>query len=78
MIVVYFCAGTRTRTRTHSCNPGVDTESQPCGQQPFYGAWSLWGACSRTCGGGNQTRTRRGTCGLSDETQVKFIQTITC
>ncbi|WAR18814.1 MLP-like protein [Mya arenaria] len=64
--------GTQSRSRTCT-NPepqfggqdciGVFTESQSCndGQCPIdggYTVWSLWDACSMTCGEGTQSRSR--------------------
>lgn len=60
--------GTQTRSRSviiPAANGGVAcpnlTESQPCNNGPcpvncVTGAWSDWGTCSASCGGGTQTR----------------------
>jgi len=42
---------------------GLDTEKQPCEEVPCpvdcsWGDWGRWSECSKTCGGGNVTRTR--------------------
>ncbi|CAH1793552.1 unnamed protein product, partial [Owenia fusiformis] len=65
--------GDQTRTRAcdnpaptnggSECNPSDLTETQSCndGECPVNGGlgfWSAWGACSTTCGDGDQTRTR--------------------
>jgi len=66
--------GTQSRTRTCTnpapANGGADcvgstSESQACNTQAClvpvdggWSAWSVWGTCSLTCGGGTQTRTR--------------------
>ena len=62
--------GTRSRIRIHSCGLPADSQEEACGRAPFFGTWSLWGSCSRTCGGGQQTRSRVGFCGNQDETEV--------
>ena len=62
--------GTRSRSRT--CNPprhggrpcnGQSAETSSCSFQgcPIDGRWvnwSIWGACSRSCGGGTKQRSR--------------------
>jgi len=40
-------------TQTESCN------ARDCPHDCQLGEWETWGACSRTCGGGHQPRTRR-------------------
>nr|XP_048286978.1 hemicentin-1 isoform X1 [Myodes glareolus] len=64
--------GNQTRTRTCS-NPSAQHGGQPCEGHavetimcnirpcPVHGVWSVWqpwGACSKSCGKGSQTRTR--------------------
>ncbi|XP_055957003.1 coadhesin-like [Patella vulgata] len=67
------CGG-GTQTRSRSCdNPapanggatcsGSSTENQPCSTalcqvDGIWGAWSSYGSCTVTCGGGTQTRSR--------------------
>ena len=63
-------SGTQTRTRTitkPASNGGQDcgglVENQSCNTQPcpsdcVMSDWSSWSTCSKTCGGGTQTRTR--------------------
>ena len=77
--------GTQTRTRTVTCTYDVCTgakpttsESQSCNTQacpttgPWTtGAWSSYDACSATCGGGTQTRTRTVTCSYDSCTGTK-------
>ena len=72
LIVLHCLAflGTRSRFRIHSCGLPADSQQEACGRAPFFGTWSLWGSCSRTCGGGQQTRSRVGFCGNQDETEV--------
>jgi len=36
----------------------VPCNTQPCEVPCVVGEWANWGSCSKTCGGGNQTRTR--------------------
>ena len=59
--------GIRTRTRTivdagdGNCPPLEESEScnnGPCRADCVMSDWSAWSACSSTCGGGTQTRTR--------------------
>lgn len=62
--------GNQTRTRTvtkPAANGGTAcpalTETQPCNTQKcpvdcVTSNWSAWDACTKTCGGGKQTRTR--------------------
>lgn len=66
--------GLGVQTRGRSCdnplpeNGGDQCEGQPedqreCNEQPCpidgaWGSWSDWGACSQSCGGGEQTRSR--------------------
>jgi hypothetical protein len=61
--------GTTTRTRSLIAATyggkvcGASTETAPCNEQacPAHcqvGAWSEWGACTKTCGGGVQSATR--------------------
>jgi hypothetical protein len=63
--------GTQTRTRTiitQAANGGTPcpinlVEEQSCNTQPcatdcVVSEWSAWSACTATCGGGEQTRTR--------------------
>ncbi|XP_078346319.1 LOW QUALITY PROTEIN: SCO-spondin-like [Oculina patagonica] len=66
--------GVQTRTRTCSNPPpanggedcsglGPDTATRECNNQGCpvnggYSIWGLYGKCSKTCGGGRQTRTR--------------------
>merc|ERR1712002_1194735 len=42
---------TKAKELIHSCH----IESQPS-ECPVHGGWSVWGVCSKTCGGGEQTR----------------------
>merc|ERR1712002_1222455 len=42
---------TKAKELIHSCH----IESQPS-ECPVNGGWSVWGVCSKTCGGGEQTR----------------------
>ncbi|HET9658945.1 MAG TPA: hypothetical protein VFP05_01340 [Thermomicrobiales bacterium] len=72
--------GTDTICATYSCNAGT------CAQTPHpvdcaYSDFDEWGACSATCGGGTQTRTRTivtdGACGgiLCDEESLSEQRT---
>jgi len=65
-------AGTRSRKRGQTAPKyrglacrGAGSESQKCNTQPcatkvncIMNGWTAWGKCSKTCGGGTQTRTR--------------------
>uniref|UniRef100_A0A7N6BCN7 ADAM metallopeptidase with thrombospondin type 1 motif, 16 n=1 Tax=Anabas testudineus TaxID=64144 RepID=A0A7N6BCN7_ANATE len=50
----------RVQVNTSYCNPKSRpaTGSMPCNTQPCPASWSIgeWGVCSRSCGGGDQTR----------------------
>uniref|UniRef100_A0A672HX59 ADAM metallopeptidase with thrombospondin type 1 motif, 16 n=1 Tax=Salarias fasciatus TaxID=181472 RepID=A0A672HX59_SALFA len=50
----------RVQVNTSYCNPRSRpaTGLMPCNTQPCPASWSVgeWGACSRSCGGGEQTR----------------------
>ncbi|KAG8556198.1 hypothetical protein GDO81_017962 [Engystomops pustulosus] len=64
--------GKKTRTRTCHVPPGheggrsclgkaVDTiecNSKPCPVDGIWSSWEAWGACTKTCGKGTQTRIR--------------------
>ena len=77
--------GTQTRTRSVTCSYDSCTgakppssESKSCNTQacatsgPWSaGAWSSYGACSKSCGGGTQTRTRSVTCTFDSCTGAK-------
>uniref|UniRef100_A0A3Q3GUF0 ADAM metallopeptidase with thrombospondin type 1 motif, 16 n=1 Tax=Kryptolebias marmoratus TaxID=37003 RepID=A0A3Q3GUF0_KRYMA len=53
----------RVQVNTSYCNPRSRpaTGAMPCNTQPCPASWSVgeWGACSRTCGGGEQARLVR-------------------
>ncbi|XP_040264776.1 hemicentin-1 isoform X1 [Bufo bufo] len=65
-------SGKKTRTRTCHVPPGqeggkaclgkaVDTivcNTEPCPVDGIWSSWQAWGACSKTCGKGTQTRMR--------------------
>ncbi|KAG9483371.1 hypothetical protein GDO78_009341 [Eleutherodactylus coqui] len=65
-------SGKKTRTRTCHVPPGqeggksclgkaVDTivcNAEPCPVDGIWSSWQAWGACSKTCGKGTQTRIR--------------------
>ena len=49
------CPGMSTTSRSVSCN----TMSCCSKTNTTYGSWSKWSNCSKKCGGGTQTRTRK-------------------
>ncbi|XP_037641856.1 A disintegrin and metalloproteinase with thrombospondin motifs 16 [Sebastes umbrosus] len=53
----------RVQVNTSHCNPRSRpaTGLMPCNTQPCPASWSVgeWGVCSRSCGGGEQTRQAR-------------------
>ncbi|XP_061531476.1 A disintegrin and metalloproteinase with thrombospondin motifs 16 [Phycodurus eques] len=53
----------RVQVNTSYCNPRSRpaTGTMPCNTQPCPASWSVgaWGACSQSCGGGEQTRQVR-------------------
>ena len=95
--------GTQTRTRTitsisnyngQSCGNRTDTGTQSCNTQnccssthESAGGWSGWSSCSKSCGGGTQTRTRTITsisnyngqsCGNRTDTGTQSCNTQSC
>lgn len=77
------CAGKTLDTPNVACN----TQTCCSSTTPTYGAWSSWGACSKSCGSGTQTRTRTvtnksvydgSTCSTSTETGSQTCNTQTC
>ena len=61
------CGDNGFKRRRRFCSTGiisdcdgdaVETESCEAGECPYYYNWSEWTDCSRTCGGGNRSRTR--------------------
>jgi len=92
--------GNQTRSRSYvpAQNGGVDLseaerikliESQKCNTNPcpvngYMGAWSNWSACSASCGGGTQNRSRaytpaqNGGVDLSEAERIKLIETQQC
>ncbi len=55
---------------------GATCNTRGCCSKVNYGSWSGWSSCSKTCGGGTQSRTRpktsyynNGSCGTDKETR---------
>lgn len=48
--------GTRSRSRSHSCNKPDMTENDVCNERrcPYFGGWSNYGPCSTSCGEGKR------------------------
>ena len=76
------CEGTTTRDNI-KCN------TQECCSSTYdsFGGWSVWSSCSKSCGGGTQTRTRTITsisnyngqsCGNRTDTETQRCNTQSC